>query len=117
MQFMWVALGGGVGSLIRYIVGLALVGTRFPWATLFVNLIGAFAVGVLFTFGLGRLPTSVVTPLAVGLLGGLTTFSSFAWESLTMVGTGSSAALYIVVTIVGGLSAAWLGRVVGVVLS
>ena len=119
MQFVWVGLAGAVGSLIRYVVGLAMGATHVPWATMLVNLTGSFAIGFLFTWGLARYPPEVTTPIAVGLLGGFTTFSAFAWEGLFMAGTGRSvhAAVYVVASVVGGLLAAILGRLVGEVLA
>lgn len=118
MQFIWVGLAGAVGSLIRYVVGLAIGGSHFPWATFLVNLVGAFAIGLLFTWGLARFPPEVTTPIAVGLLGGFTTFSAFAWEGLFMAGSGRAvhAAVYVTVSVLGGLVAALLGRLVGEVL-
>ena len=118
MQFMWIAVGGGAGSVIRYLVGLAFSDSHFPWGTLLVNITGAFIIGFLFSWGLERLPSEITTPLAVGLLGGFTTFSTFAWEGLFLAGNGQAAqaVTYVGVSVIGGLAAALLGRALGEVL-
>lgn len=118
MRFVWIGLGGGVGALLRYLVGLAFSSSDFPWATLLVNLAGSFALGFLLAWGLVRLPVAVTTPIAVGVLGGFTTFSTFAWEGISMAGNGrgAEAAGYVAVSVVGGLLAAILGRLAGEVL-
>lgn len=115
MRFVWVGVAGAVGSVLRYLVGLSLGDSHFPWATLVVNLVGSFALGLLLTWGMARLPVSITTPVAVGLLGGFTTFSAFAWEGMFMAGSGRAqlAAVYVLTSVVGGLAAALLGRVVG----
>ena len=115
MRFVWVGVAGAVGSIIRYIVGLAVGNTHFPWATLLVNLSGALVLGFVLTWGLARLPVVISTPVAVGLLGGFTTFSTFAWEGLFMVGIGRNALAigYVLASVIGGLLAALLGRLAG----
>ncbi len=115
MRFLWIGVGGAVGSMLRYGAGLWFSGSRFPWSTLSVNIVGSFALGALLTYAPGRWPTAITTGLTVGLIGGFTTFSTFAWESLTMTQAGdvSRAAVYIVGSVVGGLIAALLGYVAG----
>ncbi len=115
MRFVWVGVAGAFGSLARYAVGLAFSGTRFPWGTLTVNIVGSLALGFVFSWGLARWPVSVSTPIAVGLLGGFTTFSTFAWESVSMIGNDQAphATAYVVASVVGGLLAAAVGYAVG----
>src|SRR5262245_50790763 len=115
MRFMWVGFSGAVGAVARYAIGLSVDQHRFPWATLGINLAGAFALGLFLTLALGRVPVSVMTPVAVGLVGGFTTFSTFAWEGFTFGRTGrvTVAMTYVVVSVVGGLGAAWLGYSAG----
>jgi CrcB protein len=96
MSYVWVALGGALGSVARFAVGgltARLAGTAFPWGTLLVNTTGSFAIGVL--AGLltadGR---AIVTGdarafLMVGVLGGFTTFSSFSLETLELARRGA----------------------------
>jgi CrcB protein len=115
MRFIWVGVGGAVGSMLRYGVGLWLSTTRFPWSTLSVNIVGSFALGVLLTYALGRWSTTITTSLAVGVIGGFTTFSTFAWESFTMTQAGeiSRAAVYLTLSLVGGVLAALAGYAAG----
>lgn len=115
MRFVWVALAGAVGATARYAIGLNVDGSRFPWGTLAINVSGALLLGFFLTMALGRVPIAVMTPVAVGLLGGFTTFSTFAWEGFILGRTGRAwvAIVYISVSVAGGLSAAWLGYVGG----
>ena len=118
MAYVWVALGGALGSMVRYACsGLALrwFGMGFPYGTLFVNVIGSFVIGVLGTLALsgGRMlsTTDARAFLIVGILGGFTTFSSFSFETLSLARTGnlSGAAANIVLSLVLCLVAVWLG--------
>ncbi len=119
MRVIWIGLGGAVGSMVRYAIGLWSATSRFPWATLSVNVVGSFLLGLLLSYALGRWSTTVTTALAVGLLGGFTTFSTFTWESFTMIqaGTAGRAAAYVAASVVGGLVAALLGYATASVLT
>lgn len=109
------AAGSVIGALLRWGVGLALAGVAgWPWATLFVNLTGAFAIGLLAAHPcvdhpLGRHFTMT------GLCGGYTTFSAFSLETLHALQGGDvgGATAYAATTIAGSLLAVWLGEVVG----
>src|SRR6478672_1932524 len=112
--------GGGVlGSLGRYAVGTALPHPNgaFAWSTLLVNVTGSFAMGVLVVWVLSMdRPHPLLRPfLGVGVLGGWTTFSSFALDARTMVtaGHGLLAAAYVVGSVVVGLAAVGLGVTLG----
>lgn len=111
MRFVWVGVGGAFGSVARYAIGLNSRQTLFPWATLSINIFGSFVLGLFLTWALGRLPVAVTTPIAVGVLGGFTTFSAFAWEGLFLTRSGrlGLALVYAVSSVVGGVVAAWLG--------
>jgi fluoride exporter len=115
MRFLWVGLGGAFGSIARYAIGLGVDQSHFPWATLGINLSGAFVLGLFLTLALGHLSVAVMTPVAVGVVGGFTTFSTFAWEGFTLSRTGRAgiAFVYISVSIVGGLLAASGGYSLG----
>src|SRR5690606_21591433 len=69
MRYLWVGLGGAVGSMARYAIGGRADQSAFPWATLGINLTGAFLLGLLLTVAAGRVSTEVTTPVAVGVLG------------------------------------------------
>jgi len=79
-------LGGGLGALTRYGVGLLLPSSPLPLGTLAVNLLGCLFLGFLSQIFLQRpdLPPELRLGLTTGLLGGLTTFSTFGYESLTL---------------------------------
>ena len=103
-----VMAGGAVGSGARYLVGrvmLSLLGPGWPWGTLAVNLIGGFAMGLvagtLARHGSGGEQWRLL--LAVGVLGGFTTFSAFSLETVNMVQRGdvASALLYVAVSVLG----------------
>ena len=115
MRFVWVGIAGAVGSIVRYAIGLSVDQSRFPWATFGINVAGALLLGFFLAVALGHLPMSVMTPIAVGLIGGFTTFSTFTWEAFTLGRTGRSevALLYVTVSICCGLVAAWAGYTAG----
>jgi CrcB protein len=115
VRFLWVGLAGAVGSIARYAVGLSVDQSALPWATLGINLSGSFLLGFFLTLALGRLSVAVMTPVAVGLIGGFTTFSTFAWEGFTIGRSGRHwvAVIYVAVSVLGGLIAAWVGYTVG----
>ena len=115
MRVLWIGLGGAVGTMARYAIGIRVDQSSFPWATLGINLSGAFVLGLFLTLALGRVSVEVTTPVAVGVLGGFTTFSTFAWEGFTMsrVGRGGTAFVYIAVSVIGGLLAAAGGYALG----
>ena len=105
-----VMLGGAAGSGLRYAVGLLLPGitSGFPWATLAVNLVGSFAIGwVAASVQQNQLGENARLLLAVGLLGGFTTFSSFSLEALLLLQQGRlwAAWLYISGSLLLGLLA------------
>jgi CrcB protein len=115
VRFVWVGVGGAIGSVIRYAIGLTSRQSPFPWTTLAINLSGSFILGLFLTWALGRLPVTVITPISVGALGGFTTFSTFAWEALFLSRSGQVglAIAYILLSVVGGLTVAWVGYKVG----
>jgi CrcB protein len=109
-----IAAGGAVGSLARWGLGEAFSGGgRFPWATFIENITGSFALGVLMVFVIDVWPPSrYVRPfVAVGVLGGFTTFSTYALDARALVVADRAplAALYVFGTLAAGLSAVWLG--------
>ena len=89
MNALFVFIGGGTGSVLRYLVGLWIGSAAFPWATFAVNAIGSLAIG-LFGGWAARFSWGETTRLllTVGLCGGFTTFSTFSKESLTLAESG-----------------------------
>jgi fluoride exporter len=115
MGFLIVFLGGGIGAALRHGVNLAsarLLGAAFPYATLFENVTGSLAMGLLagyFAFK-GDASQSWRLFLTTGILGGYTTFSAFSLDAalLHQRGEFGLAALYIVASValsIGGLFA------------
>lgn len=91
---LWVALGGGLGAVARFLVSTWLfMPGRFPWATLAINIAGSFAIGVL--WGVGQQQPWFDSwgryLLVVGVLGGFTTFSAFSLETAALMETGRHA--------------------------
>jgi CrcB protein len=118
--WLLVGIAGAVGTLLRYALGgwLARVtGGVYPWETFVINVLGSFVIGVLAAlFDRGSLVSPATRmALMVGLIGGFTTFSSFALEALRLA-QGSEwrmATLYVLLTNVVGLLAVWLGSAAG----
>ena len=119
MSLLYVALGGAIGASARYLVTgwmTAWFGPDFPWGTFFANVSGSFLIGiVLVLVDGGSLPAGARPFLAVGILGGYTTFSSFSYESLDLL-TDSGLLLTLLNTLgqlILGLVFVYLGVVVG----
>jgi len=89
MNVLMVFVGGGIGSVLRYFVALAIPSAAFPWATLAVNVVGSLSIGLFGGWSV-RFGWSDAARLAltVGLCGGFTTFSTFSKESLALAESG-----------------------------
>ena len=90
MRLVLVLVGGALGSGSRYLVSTWMAdryGAAFPWGTLTVNVVGSFVIGLLATLAdeTGFIGAESRVLLVVGVLGGFTTFSSFALDSLRLV--------------------------------
>ena len=114
--FVLVAAGGALGSVLRYGASLAamrwLPGRIWPWATLAVNLAGCLAIGwILAGLRESAIPEPVRLFVVTGMLGGLTTFSTFGAETFSMAESGhwGLAGGYAAASLVGGLLAVWAG--------
>jgi fluoride exporter len=117
-QLLLVGLGGAIGSVARYLVGIAIIrvtGPAFPFNTLFVNVVGSFVMGVVIAVLVKIDLPAYVTPIrlfvAVGLLGGFTTFSSFSADVAALWERGSYAecALYMAASVALSIFALFLG--------
>lgn len=113
-----VAVGGGLGAAARYGAALAWPtgGSDFPWTTLLVNATGCAAIGVLMVVVSDVwVAHRLVRPfLGTGVLGGFTTFSTYAVDVRRLVGDGQLvvAMVYAVATVVGALAMVWAASVV-----
>jgi CrcB protein len=115
-RYLLVVVGGGAGSLARYVMTLQVNEkfdpARFPLATFVINILGSFAIGLLMVlFDREDLLHPNLRPLLVtGLLGGFTTFSSFEWEVFSLGRhTPPSAFVYAISSVVAGWMACWCG--------
>jgi CrcB protein len=113
-----IALFCAAGGVARYVLSgwvYALLGRAFPWGTLAVNVIGAYLVGLVMAFGLRgtALPESLRVGLTVGFLGGLTTFSTFSYETFRLLEEGQfvPALANALGSVVACLLFTWLGMV------
>jgi CrcB protein len=115
-----VALGGGIGSVTRYLVGgwfASRFGPAFPFGTLVINVTGSFIIGLFLAFAQERISLSPYWRLffAVGFLGGYTTFSTFEYESVRLVQDGEIllGSVYLIGSVVAGSIAAVGGIALG----
>lgn len=107
---------GALGCVARYLISgwvYDLAGRSFPYGTLVVNVLGAFIIGLLMEFGLRStlLPVTLRTGLGIGFLGGLTTFSTFSYETLRLVEEGEFfiASTNVLLSVFLCLVCTWLG--------
>ncbi|MEO6020964.1 MAG: CrcB family protein [Knoellia sp.] len=112
-----VAVGGALGAISRYAVGTAVPhsGAGWPWATFSVNAIASLLIGVLAGWAYWRHSAHWVRPLVMsGFLGGFSTYSTFAVDTIALAaaGSGGLAAAYVIVTLVACVGAVGLGTVV-----
>ena len=111
---IWVAFGGAVGAVGRYLVGLSLkAASGFPWATMSVNILGSLLMGLVIGW-LSRLnggSDALRLFVAVGILGGFTTFSAFSMDLFTLLERRDIAAtvLYLGGSLLDGLVAFIIG--------
>lgn len=123
MASLHVALGGGIGALLRYQLGRAITAwmgpamvSLFPWATLAANTLGSVLLGLLAGWLARHGPggDQLRLLLGVGLLGGFTTFSAFSLEMVLMIQRGqfSFAALYLILSVGLGISGLLFGLTV-----
>jgi CrcB protein len=115
-NYFYIAVFGVLGCWARYATTQLIQGywgNSFPYATLVINVSGAFVMGFLFVVTLERLTLApaIRTGVLTGFLGGYTTFSTYALESFMLAETGqvASAGLYVVLSNVLGVLAAFIG--------
>ena len=110
-----VGLCGAAGALTRYSIAVVIGVRSFPWSTLAINLAGSLALGFVLKLGVDRgWSDRTIAPIAVGFLGAFTTFSTFSYETFTLVRTDRpiAAAIYVGVSVGGGLATAAIGYVI-----
>ena len=116
-RFVWICLAGAAGTGARYLIALWAAqrfGSAFPYGTLIVNLVGCFAIAAMMHAALTLgWPATTRAAVTIGFIGGLTTYSSFNYETMRLFeeGAPATAAVNLALTVVGGLMAGWLGLV------
>jgi len=112
-NLLLVGLGGSIGSILRYVVSLIIKSKAFPFATLSVNIIGSFIIGLVFAISIKEagLSNNWRLFLATGICGGFTTFSAFSLENMGLLQSGKigMALIYIILSVVLGIAATFLG--------
>jgi CrcB protein len=119
---VFVLLGAAVGAPARYLIDRSIQArhqTLVPWGTMAVNIIGCTVLGMLVGIDVDKdLPRYLVLGVGVGVCGTLTTFSTYAYESVRLFETGArtQAVLNIVVSLAAGLGAVTIGYSIGTAL-
>ena len=122
-QIAYIALCGALGCLARYFLSgwvYAVLGRGFPYGTLAVNIIGAFLIGLVMEFSIrsALISPTLRTAIAIGFLGGLTTFSTFSFETFRLLEEGAFliAVGNVLLSVVSCLACTWVGIMVARVL-
>ena len=113
MDFLYVGIGGAIGSILRYCLSLLPIHTHFPFLTFITNIIGAILIG----FITSLFDDQIISPqvnklLKTGLCGGFTTFSTFSLETITLLENGQIAMgiLYMMLSVLGCLIGVLIGK-------
>ena len=116
-----IGIGGAVGAILRYLLGMLPLSGDFPLATFLTNLLGAIAIGLVIGVSerFPQLPRELVLFLKTGFCGGFTTFSTFSLETLTLLEGGQAVlgSLYAVLSVLSCVFGVFLGRLLAVSLS
>ncbi len=120
LKYLMVAIGGAAGAIARFWVGgyvAQRMGTKFPYGTFLVNCSGSFAVGLVVTLLAERThwDPNLRYLIPIGFVGAYTTFSTFEFETLRALQDGQilAAGLNVVLSVLVGFLAVWLGVVAG----
>lgn len=114
-QLLIVFLGGGIGSILRFLLGKHFnsASTGIPWGTFTANILGSFLIGIILGFAAkyNTLSENQTLLLATGFCGGFTTFSTFAYENHVFLKAGdfTSFALYTIASFIVGFVLVFLG--------
>ena len=115
-----VFIGGGIGSVLRYMMSgwvYAVWGSNFPYGTLAVNVSGSFVIGFFLTLAEDRflITSDMRIFVAIGIVGGFSTFSTFSYETFKLLKNGSFliGGLNIAVSLTFALFALWIGSIMG----
>ncbi|MBL7996298.1 fluoride efflux transporter CrcB [bacterium] len=123
MKYLLIGIGGAIGAIGRYTLqGIVyqFTGTGFPYGTWVVNMIGCFLIGLFVELTDNRyyVDPQIRIFITVGILGGFTTFSTFGYETFSLLRDGEfmRASYNIVSSVLIGLAAVWLGFITARIL-
>lgn len=114
--FLWVGLGGALGAMLRYAIGLIPVPGDFPLLTLCINFLGAVAIGCIAEVaGTQRFSANSILFWKTGVCGGFTTFSTFSLEAVTLFQAGKwgMGGAYTILSVAGCFGGILLGQMLG----
>ena len=119
MVYLWIAIGSAIGGVSRYALGvwiLSKYSSGYPWHTFVINILGSVLIGL---FATTVRPAPLRLFLTVGICGGFTTFSSFSYETVTLLRDGHSARAlaYAGLSVLVCVAGAWVGHVAGTALT
>jgi CrcB protein len=120
-RFLWICLGGAIGTGARYLLSgwlLRVAGPGFPYGTLAVNAIGSFLLGLLMEVALSTesFPPTLRLALTTGVMGGFTTYSTFNYETLQLFQEDAwllgfaNLGITVIACLVAGVLGLWVGR-------
>jgi fluoride exporter len=118
VRALLVFVAGGAGCVARYLIASWIGPRSFPYATLIVNVIGSFLIALILEASLrvAAFPPHLRLALTTGFMGGLTTYSSFNYETTTLAAQGSSGRALVnvgatlIACLIAGLAGLWLAR-------
>jgi fluoride exporter len=120
VKYLMIAIGGGLGSVLRFWVGGVVsgkMGTRFPYGTFVINCTASFLIGFIITLLTDKTHWSpnLRFLIPIGFIGGYSTFSTFEYETFRVVQEGEFliAFLSVILSVVVGFVAVWLGAIAG----
>jgi fluoride exporter len=120
IRYLMVALGGGLGSVLRFWVGSFVggkMGTRFPYGTFVINCTASFLIGFIITVLAEKTDwnPNLRFLIPIGFIGGYSTFSTFEYETFRVIQDGQllTGVLNVVLSVVVGFLAVWLGVIAG----
>ena len=116
MNLLWVAAGGALGAVVRYLVSMQIAaetGARFPWGTLTVNMIGCLVIGMMWSVTEHKTASEgLLLFLIVGMIGSFTTFSTYGLEGIQLIQSGKWLAGfgYVLISNIAGLLLVLIGK-------
>ena len=118
-QLIIVFIGGGIGTVFRYLISklIPYSGDGFPWSTFSSNLIGCFMIGILSSYFLrvfSNDQSDIVLFATIGVCGGFTTFSTYAYENLNLLKSGDHLTflIYTLISVIFGIMMVYLGMII-----